>query len=310
MNRTEPPRDDDLEILLEQTRLNVVRQLASTRSARWRTRTKLAGIGLSALLGVGGITAATAAKVWEREDAPRLTTTFISLGKAPADARVVDIEVSYACRPGVRYNFGINPGTKHGGLRGSGVICSRTGGEETQHDSLAFDLCTGAKPGTEFFLAVSTDAGRPVEASAEYAPGPSLQERYDPDYEFPEGGIALPTECVDNSKPVHRPDKAPSGDPWSHPAVWPERYYVNEHDMTIGMWSIDTPDHELPDLMPASGTRGEKGFIAVGKPWLVWPDEVEAENKRMGIRTDAKGNTFTPLYAIDGTTRIGWVQIN
>lgn len=310
MNRTEPPNDEDLNALLRDTGQDVMRQVRSSRPARRRTRMRLAGLGLAAAVGLGGVTAATASKVWEREDAPRLATTYISLGKAPADARVVDIEIRYVCRPGVRYEFGINPSAKHTGLRGRGVTCARTGGEKAAKDRFAFDLCAPIEPGTVFSLVVSTDAGSPVEATGTYSSGPTEQERTDPDYKLPEGATALPTACVDHSKPVHRPDTEPSDDPWAHPAVWPERYYVNENDMTIGMYRPDTPDHELPDLMSATGTRGEKGFIEVGKPWLIWPDEVEAEQRRLGIRTDSKGRTFAPLFAIDGETRIGWVRTN
>lgn len=307
---SEPPEDEDLRALLDESRLEVMGRVTSSRSARRRTRMRLAGVGLAATVGLGGVTAAAATTLWEREDAPRLTTTYISLGKAPADARVVDIEIRYTCRPGVRYEFAINPRTDHAGLRGRSIICSRTGDERTQKDEFAFDLCTRDKPGTEFSLVVSTDAGRPVEATGTYSRGPTEQERSDPDYQAPEGTIAMSTDCVDHDKPVERPDTEPSDDPWGHPAVWPERYYVNENGMTIGMYGPDTPDAEIPDLMPAKGTRGEKGFFEVGKPWLVWPDEIEAEQKRLGIRTDSKGHMFAPLYAIDGRTRIGWVRIN
>ncbi len=310
MNRTEPPRDDVLDQLLEQSRQQVMRHVTRRSSARRRTHRRFAGLGLAAVVCVGGVSAAAATRLWEQPDAPKTTTTYISLGTAPADARVVDITIRYTCRPGVRYDFGLNPSPKHTGLRGSGIGCSRTGRDKIATDELSFDLCASASPSTEFFLAVTTEAGEPVEATATFAPGPSLQERTDPDHEIPEGATPLPTECVDHSVPVERPDKEPSGDPWEHPAVWPEPYYVNENGMTIGMHTMDTPDREVPDLVPATGTTGEKGFMPVRRPWTFWPDEVEAEDERLGIRTDAKGHTFLPLYEIDGTTRIGWVQVN
>lgn len=310
MNEIEPPTNEELDLLLEQTRREVMRHVAAGRSARRRRRIRMVGFVLAAVLGLGGVTAATAAKFWVREDAPRTVTTFISLGEAPADSRVVDVKVRYVCEPGVRFDFGINPSAKFTGLRDSGVICSRDGARKPAKQTVAFDLCTRVKPDTEFFLAVSTDSDRPVRATAKFAAGPSLQERYDPDYKGDDGGIPLPTQCVDHSVPVDRPSKEPSDDPWNHPAVWPEPYYVNENGMTIGMWTMNTPDREVPDLWPATGTHGEKGFMSVRKPWLVWPDELEAENKRLGIRTDAKGREFAPLLAIDGVTRIGWVRQN
>lgn len=310
MNRTEPPSGERLDLLLEQTRHEIVHRVASIGPARRRTRIRLAIVGLATTITLGGVTAATAEKLWIREDAPQLATSYISLGEAPPNTRVVDVDVTFTCRPDVRYEFGINPSPRFDGLATSGVRCSPTETENVQKHDLAFDLCVSDEPRTEYFLVVSTDAGTPVSATATYSTGPSLQERYDPDYQAPEGGLAMPVTCVDHSKPIHRPNKKPSDDPWNHPAIWPERYYVNENDMTIGMWTINTPDRELPDLCPAIGTRGEKGFIAVGKPWLFLSEEIEAENKRLGIWTDENGDTFSPLYAIDGTTRIGWVKTN
>jgi hypothetical protein len=113
------------------------------------------------------------------------------------------------------------------------------------------------------------------------------------------------------------------------PGVYAEdlpAYETLANGKTAGLWRPETPLEDRPDYMPVTLKKGVHGYVAradipdVYIPWerqtgthTVGPEEAAAmrdETARLTSRASANGDVYAPVYAKDGTTKIGALLVD
>lgn len=230
-------------------------QRSEVSASGWR-RLVAGGFVVGAVT-IGGAAAAATSGLFGGVEAVGTTTSDFDLGPAPAGSTYVEVTVDVACRPGSEYGIDLDHADNPAQL-----LCEKNSGpSQLQYE---FELPPGSGP--EHTATVSTNVDDTYTFRAHYRSGLTQHQKF-------QRRLDAEDEARDEAaRTVKRTTKVPSSDPYNHPAVWPDPYYVNENGMTIGIYQERTPYDQRPDLVPAQAPNGEPAFTYSDKRNFLVPE--------------------------------------
>ena len=253
-----------------------------TASPRKRLRISVAGTAALAALGIAGVAGAAYATVQAVGGEPTVHQGNSTLGIGTPSSGDKWLNVGFAFRCSTGETFTLRDGKAE---IMSGSCDDYSPGDGSQDADLrGIYKSVPADSISSSTLRLTTDFDQDYRIEASY--GPSAQMRQ----------LVLPGR---NAAGLVQ---------WT-----PADYKVNEYGLTVGTPNANTPENQYPDLVPRSFEGREAYELGrdVNRALPTNPEEAVKYMNRLrdqGI-TDEKGNIYRRLYAADGKTLIGKVNV-